>query len=239
MEKQFSVVFDEAVDEHAIGNTVLLPGDPLRAKFIADNFLQNAICYNNVRGMLGYTGTYKGKLISVQGTGMGIPSSLMYYHDLITVGQAKNLIRIGTAGSISKEVEILSVVLAMSASTTSGVNKSIFNGNDYAPTADFGLLKKSYDIAKEKKIKANVGRILTTDLYYDADVDFWKRWAEYGVVACDMETAGLYTIAAKYGVKALSILTISNSLLTLEETTMEDREKAFTNMMKIALEMAD
>lgn len=238
MEKQFSVVFEENVNSDSIAETVLLPGDPLRAKYIAETFLEDAVCYNTVRGMLGYTGTYKGKRISVQGTGMGMPSAWMYYHDLITVGGAKNLIRIGTAGSVSEDVEMLSVVMAISASTTSGINKDLFRGQDYAPAADFGLLKKAHAIAEEKQIKATVGKVLTTDLYYDAESDFWERWAQYGIVALDMETAGLYTVAAKYKVNALSILTISNSLLTMAETTMAERENAFTEMMEIALSLA-
>lgn len=238
MEKQFSVVFEEHVNKDTIAETVLLPGDPLRAKYIAETFLEDAVCYNNVRGMLGYTGTYKGKRISVQGTGMGMPSAWMYYHDLITVGGAKNLIRIGTAGSVSEDIPMLSVVMAISASTTSGINKDLFRGQDYAPAADFELLRKAHDFAREKNIKATVGKVLTTDLYYDAEPDFWERWAQYGIVALDMETAGLYTVAAKYKANALSILTISNSLLTMEETTMAERENAFTEMMEIALSLA-
>ncbi len=225
--------------EGDIASTVLLPGDPLRAKYIAENFLTDAICYNQVRGMYGYTGTYKGKRISVQGTGMGIPSISIYLNELITSYKAKNLIRIGSCGSMQADIKIRDVILAMSASTNSHINKIRFNGMDYAPTADFNLLKKAYDIALEKNISVKIGSVLTSDTFYQDDPNSWKHWANYGVLAVEMETAALYTLAAKFKVNALSILTVSDSLVTREETTSEERQKTFNQMVEVALELAE
>jgi len=224
--------------EGDIAGTVLLPGDPLRAKYIAENFLTDAICYNDVRGMYGYTGTYKGKRISVQGTGMGIPSISIYVNELITNYKAKNLIRIGSCGSMQADIKIRDVILAMSASTDSHINKIRFNGMDYAPIANYNLLKRAYDIALEKDISIKVGSVLTTDTFYNDDPNSWKHWANYGILAVEMETAVLYTLAAKFKVNALSILTVSDSLVTREETTSEERQKTFTQMVEVALELA-
>ena len=225
--------------EGDIASTVLLPGDPLRAKYIAENFLTDAICYNQVRGMYGYTGTYKGKRISVQGTGMGIPSISIYVNELITNYKAKNLIRIGSCGSMQTDIKIRDVILAMSASTDSHINKIRFNGMDYASTANFNLLKRAYDIALEKDISIKVGSVLTTDTFYHDDPNSWKHWANYGILAVEMETAVLYTLAAKFKVNALSILTVSDSLVTREETTSEERQKTFNQMVEVALELAE
>lgn len=225
--------------EGEIASTILLPGDPLRAKYIAENFLTDTICYNEVRGMYGYTGAYKGKRISVQGTGMGIPSVSIYLNELITSYKAKNLIRIGSCGSMQPDIKIRDVVLAMSASTDSHINKIRFNGMDYAPTANFDLLKKAYDIALEKDIPIKVGSVLTTDTFYHDAPNSWKHWANYGVLAVEMETAALYTLAAKFKVNALSILTVSDSLVTKEETTSEERQKTFNQMVEVALELAE
>jgi purine-nucleoside phosphorylase len=225
--------------EGDIAGTVLLPGDPLRAKYIAENSLSGAICYNEVRGMHGYTGTYKGKRISVQGTGMGIPSISIYVNELITNYRAKNLIRIGSCGSMQADIKIRDVILAMSASTDSNINKLRFYGMDFASTANFTLLKKAYDIALEKAISVKVGSVLTTDTFYSDDPNSWKHWANYGVLAVEMETAALYTLAAKFKVNALSILTVSDSLVTREETTSEERQKTFNQMVEVALELAE
>ena len=225
--------------EGDIASTVLLPGDPLRAKYIAENFLTDAICYNEVRGMYGYTGTYKGKRISVQGTGMGIPSISIYVNELITSYKVKNLIRIGSCGSMQADIKIRDVILAMSASTDSHINKIRFNGMDYASTANFDLLKKAYDIAIEKGISIKVGSVLTSDTFYNDDPNSWKHWANYGILAVEMETAVLYTLAAKFKVNALSILTVSDSLVTREETTSEERQKTFNQMVEVALELAE
>jgi purine-nucleoside phosphorylase len=221
-----------------IAETVLLPGDPLRAKWIAETFLENPVCYNDVRGMLGFTGTYQGKRISVQGTGMGIPSTLIYAHELINEYGVKNLIRVGSAGSYQKEVKIRDIVIAMAASTNSGLNTIRFNGADYAPTASFELFQKALAIAKEKNIPLKAGNILSSDEFYADDFESYKKWAEYGVLCVEMETSGLYTVAAKHKVNALSILTISDSLVTGERTTADEREQTFKEMIEIALGLA-
>lgn len=221
-----------------IAETILLPGDPMRAKFIAENMLENAVCYNEVRGMYGFTGTYKGKRVSVQGTGMGVPSISIYVNELISSYNVKNLIRIGTCGSLQEDVKLRDVILAMSSSTDSAVNKLRFGGMDYAPTASFKLLKKAYDIAQSKGIETKVGSILTSDTFYDDEVDGWKKWAKYGVLAVEMETAALYTLAAKFKVDALTILTVSDSLVTHELTTAQERQETFTKMVEIALGLA-
>ena len=225
-------------DKNDIAETVLLPGDPMRAKFIAENYLENAKCYNNVRGMLGYTGTYKGKRVSVQGTGMGMPSHSIYVNELINVYGAKKLIRIGTAGSISNDVNLKDIVLAQSACTNSGINNRRFKGMNYAPTSNFELLYDAYNYAKNKNVNVKVGTVLSSDLFYDDNDGSINLWSEYGCLAIEMETAELYTLAARYNVKALSILTISDHILKGEETTPEEREKTFTDMMEIALEIS-
>ena len=223
--------------EGSIAETVLLPGDPLRAKFIAENYLEDAVCYNEVRGMYGYTGTYKGKRISVQGTGMGLPSHSIYVNELIRFYGAMRLIRIGSAGSINDNVNVRDIVLAQSASTNSGINKRRFQGMDYAPTANFDLLSKAYSIAKDKGANVKAGNVLSSDLFYDDTGVSVKLWADYGCLAVEMETAELYTLAAKHNVEALSILTISDHIFKGEETTPEERQKSFTQMMEIALEL--
>lgn len=225
--------------EGEIASTVLLPGDPLRAKYIAENFLTDAICYNEVRGMYGYTGTYKGKRVSIQGTGMGVPSISIYLNELITNYKVENLIRIGSCGSMQANIKIRDVILAMSTSTDSHINKIRFNGMDYAPTANYNLLKRANGIAVEKGISVKVGSVLTTDTFYHDDPNSWKHWANYGVLAVEMETAVLYTLAAKFKVNALSILTVSDSLVTREETTSEERQKTFNQMVEVALELAE
>lgn len=220
-----------------IAETILLPGDPLRAKWIADTFLENVVCYNEVRGMLGFTGTYNGKRVSVQGTGMGIPSALIYANELITQFGVKNLIRVGSAGSYQKDVKIRDIVLAMAASTTSGINSQRFHGASYAPTATFELFNKAVITAKEKNIPIKAGNVLSSDEFYTDNFEDYKHWAEFGVLCVEMETAGLYTTAAKHNVNALSILTISDSLVTKEKTTAEEREQTFKEMVLIALDI--
>lgn len=218
-----------------VAKTVLLPGDPLRAKWIAETFLEDVFCYNEVRGMLGYTGVYNGIPVSVQGTGMGIPSTLIYCHELINDYGAENLIRVGTAGSYQKEIKLRDIVIAMSASSTSGINNARFNNANYCPTASFSLFQKALQCAKRHSIEVKAGNILSSDEFYDDDYDSYKKWAKYGVLCVEMETSGLYTIAAKYKVNALTILTISDSLVTKERTSQEDRETSFHNMIRIAL----
>ncbi|PHR13179.1 MAG: purine-nucleoside phosphorylase [Aequorivita sp.] len=218
-----------------IAESVLLPGDPMRAKWIAETFLENAKCYNDVRGMLGYTGTFKGKPISVQGTGMGIPSALIYCHELINDYGVKNLIRVGSAGSYQKDINIRDIVIAMAASSTSGINNTRFVNCDYSPTADFDLFMKAALYAKNNNISIKAGNVLSSDQFYEDDFNSYKQWADFGVLCVEMEAAGLYTIAAKFNVKALAILTISDSLVTGERTTADEREGSFSKMIEIAL----
>lgn len=221
-----------------IAETILLPGDPLRAKYIAETFLQDVVQYNNVRGMLGFTGTYKGKRVSVQGTGMGVPSIGIYTHELINEYGVKNLIRIGTAGSIQENIKIRDVVIAMSASTDSAINKLRFNGADYAPTASSELFLKAHEIGVKKGLSMKAGNVLTSDTFYGDDPEAWKKWAKFGVLCVEMETAQLYTTAAKFGVNALTLLTISDSLVTGEVTSAEERQTTFNDMIEVALESA-
>ena len=218
-----------------IAESVLLPGDPMRAKWIAETFLENAKCYNDVRGMLGYTGTFQGKPISVQGTGMGIPSALIYCHELINDYGVKNLIRVGSAGSYQKDINLRDIVIAMAASSNSGINNTRFVNCDYSPTADFELFMKAALYAKENNIPIKAGNVLSSDQFYEDDFNNYKKWAYFGVLCVDMEAAGLYTIAAKFNVKALAILTISDSLVTGESTTADEREGSFSKMIEIAL----
>ena len=221
-----------------VAETILLPGDPLRAKWIAETFLDNPICFNKIRGMLGFTGTYKGKPVSVMGTGMGVPSISIYAHELITEYGVKNLIRVGSAGSYQAHIKIRDIVLAMAASSNSGINELRFGGADFAPTASFELFEKAVETAKNKNIPIKAGNIFTSDEFYADDFESYKKWSKFGVLCVEMETAGLYTVAAKYAVHALSILTISDSLVTGERSTSTERETTFKEMIYIALELA-
>jgi len=227
-----------AAKEGEIAEVILLPGDPLRAKYVADNFLENVIQYNSVRNMLGFTGTYKGKKVSVQGTGMGIPSISIYVNELFRDYGVKRAIRIGTAGSLNKDVQIRDMVIAMSACTNSGANNIRFGGRNYAPTATFSLLKTAWDVAVSKGWQPKVGPIVSADMFYSEDPEEWKLWAKFGCLAVEMECAELYTLAAKYGREALGIMTISDSLVTGEATSAEERQTTFTRMMETALETA-
>lgn len=220
-----------------IAETVLLPGDPLRAKYIAENFLEDAQIYNEVRNMFGYTGTYKGHPISVQGTGMGVPSISIYVNELINSYDVKKLIRVGTAGAIQKDVKVRDVILAMSASTDSQMNRLTFGGIDYAPTANFDLLLKAYHAGVSKGLQLKVGNVFTADHFYNDNSDL-EKWAKYQILAVEMESAALYTLAAKYSRQALSVLTISDHIITGEETTAEERQTTFNDMIEVALEAA-
>jgi len=230
--------FHIGAKEGDIAESILLPGDPMRAKYIADTFLENPKCYNEVRGMYGFTGQYKGKRVSVQGTGMGIPSISIYLNELISTYKVKTLIRVGSCGAIQKNLKLRDIILATAASTDSSFNKLKFGGNDFAPTASFDLLQKAYSAAHTLSIPLTVGTVLSTDTFYGDNPDFWKTWANYGVLAVEMETSALYTIAAKFGVSSLSLLTVSDSIVSGEVTTSEEREKTFSNMIRIALEVA-
>ncbi|MGP4064721.1 purine-nucleoside phosphorylase [Oceanobacillus sp. M65] len=222
-----------------IADKILLPGDPLRAKFIAENFLEDVSQYNEVRGMYGFTGTYKGERISVQGTGMGVPSISIYVNELIQSYDVKKLIRVGTCGAIQKDVKVRDVILAQGSTTDSQMNRMVFQGIDYAPLADFELLKNAYDAGLEKGLNLRVGNVFTSDTFYrDNAKEVNELLAAYKVLAVEMETTALYTLAAKYCRQALSVLTVSDHILTGEETSAEERQTTFNEMMEIALEAA-
>ena len=222
--------------EGQIASSVLLPGDPLRAKNIAETMLEDVTCFNQVRGMLGYTGTYKNKPVSVMGSGMGMPSLSIYLNELVTGYHVKTLIRVGTCGGLQPDLKVGDIVLAMTASTDSQMNKIRFNNLDYAPSASFDLLLKAHQTAGTLGIQVKVGGMFASDTFYNDDPIWWKKWAEYGALVCEMETSALYTLAAKFKVEALSILTVSDSLVTGEESTSEQREKGFTDMTRLAME---
>jgi len=219
-----------------IAESILLPGDPLRAKYIAETFLEDVSCYNEVRGMLGFTGSYKGKRVSVQGTGMGLPSISIYVNELIREYGVKNLIRVGSCGAIQKDMHVRDVVLAMTASTDSNINRLTFPGIDYAPCANFNLLHNAFQIGTERGIHIKAGNVLSADVFYRDNMDLVKQLGDYGVLAVEMETTALYTLAAKYGAQALSILTVSDHIFTGEDTTAEERQTTFDDMVVIALE---
>jgi purine-nucleoside phosphorylase len=221
-----------------IAPVILLPGDPLRAKYIAQNMLQDAVCFNEVRGMLGFTGYYGEKRISVMGTGMGVPSMSIYVNELVQEYQVRTLIRVGTCGTMQPEMKMGDIVLAMTVSTDSNVNRLRFGGMDFAPAASFRLLLKAYETARKLGVDVRVGGVFSTDSFYIENEDWWKKWAAYGVLVCEMETSALYTLAAKYQVEALSVLTVSDSLVTGESASSEQREKEFSLMAKVALETA-
>lgn len=220
-----------------IADKILLPGDPLRAKFIAENFLEDAVCFNNVRGMLGYTGTYKGERVSVMGTGMGMPSISIYATELITSYGVKKLIRVGTAGSLNKDVHVHDLVLAQAAATTSSMIKNEWPLYDFPQIADFDLLDKAYHIAKDLGMTVHTGSVLSVDAFYSDFADTNIKLGEMGVKAVEMEAAALYYLAAKHKVQALGIMTISDSLVNPDEdTTAQERQTTFTDMMKVGLE---
>lgn len=222
-----------------ISDTVLLPGDPLRAKFIAENYLTNVYQYNSVRNMYGYTGYYKGKKISVQGTGMGIPSIGIYTYELINYYGVKNLIRVGSAGAISSDLELYDIVYAMGASTNSNYASQYELPGTYAPIASYQLLQRAVDIGNRKCSSVIVGEVLSTDTFYDRrGLKQLQQWKDMGVLCVEMETSALYMNAAAFGVNALSILFISDNPFTGESTTSEEREKSFTEAIEIALELA-
>jgi len=221
-----------------IADTVLLPGDPLRAKHVAETLLDHAVCYNNVRGMLGFTGYYKGKRVSIQGTGMGMGSISIYVNELINTYNAKNLIRVGTCGTIQEKMSLGQVILAMSASGDSDANMLYFDGMHYAATADFDLLTKAYQAANKMNIKTYQGSVFSTNTFYDDSPNRWDKWQKHGILGVEMETQMLFTLAKRFGIKALSILTVSDNIITGEASSTTEREQSYTDMMKIALELA-
>ena len=224
-----------AAKEGQIADTVLLPGDPLRAKYIAENFLKDAECYTSVRNMFGFTGTYKGKRVSVQGTGMGQPSLSIYVNELFQFYNVQKAVRIGTCGSIQPDVNVRDLVLGLAACTDSSLLNQRFGDLHFAPTPDWGLLRTAGETAEAKGIKPHVGAIVSSDLFYDENEN-WRLWQKYGAIALEMEAAELYTLAKKYGRKALAILTVSDNVLTHEETTAEERQTSFVQMMEVALD---
>lgn len=221
-----------------IAETILLPGDPLRAKFIADTFLEDAVQFNTVRNMLGYTGTYKGKRISVMGTGMGVPSIGIYSYELIHFYGVKNLIRVGSCGAFQEDLKLFDVILGMGACTNSSYAHQYNLPGTYSAIASWELLNKAKLAADEKGIPIRVGNILTSDTFYSSDETAVKKWTDMNVLAVEMEAYALYCNAAAAGVNALVILTVSDSIINKQETTPEEREKSFTRMMEIALELA-
>jgi purine-nucleoside phosphorylase len=237
-ERRLGVSIHIGAQKGEIAPTILLPGDPLRARHIAETLMQDAVCFNEVRGMLGYTGTYKGKRVSAMGTGMGIPSFSIYVHELLAEYGVKTLIRVGTCGAFQAGLKVGDIVLAMTGSTDSHTNRLRFGGMDYAPAASSDLLFKAWQFAKDNGINVNVGSVVSCDTFYYDDRDWWKQWADYGVLACEMETSALYTLAAKFKLDALSILTVSDSLISHEESTAQQREQGFSSMARIALEIA-
>ncbi len=225
-----------AAKQGEIAESILLPGDPLRAKFIAENYLQDAFCYSEVRNMLGFTGRYKGQRVSVQGTGMGIPSISIYVNELFKDYGVQNAIRIGTAGALQESIGLRDIVLAMAACTDSGANAIRFKGLSFAPTANWELLHRAWQLATDKGLDPKTGNIVSSDMFYTEDPEQWRLWASWGVLAVEMECAELYTLAAKYKRRALSILTISDSMISKEATSSQEREKRFGAMAELALD---
>lgn len=220
-----------------IAPRVLLPGDPLRAKWIAETYLADATCYSTVRNMLGFTGTYRGVEVSVQGTGMGMPSAAIYAEELLAEYGVTTLVRVGSCGALAESLHLRDVVAAIGSSTDSGMNRLRFDGLvDYAPVADFGLLRTAVDVAAEHGVQMHVGPIMASDVFYHPRPDLYDRLAEYGVLAVEMESAALYTLAAKFRARALTILTVSDHLKTGEHMIAQDREQSFHDMAKIALD---
>lgn len=221
-----------------IAETILLPGDPLRAKFIADTYLENVVQFNTVRNMFGFTGDYKGQRISVMGTGMGIPSASLYAHELIHTFGVKNLIRIGTCGGMAEGLDLFDLVVASAASTDSNFMHHYKLPGTFAPTASWPLLSAVAKEAEAQGKTLNVGNVLSSDVFYRSDFSDAAKWAEMGVLAVEMETAGIYAVAAAAGVQALSVFTVSDHLFKGVETTAEQRQTAFTDMMELVLPVA-
>ena len=217
--------------------TVLMPGDPLRAKFIAENFLTEARLINNVRGVQGYTGKYKGKELSVMASGMGMPSIAIYAYELYNFFDVESIIRVGTAGGMNENVHIKDIVLGQGACTDSNFASQFGTNGTFCPIADFSLLVKAYDISKEMGLVTHVGNLYSTDVFYNDDDSNTPKWSALGVLAVEMEAAALYTTAARLGKRALAICTISDHLITGEKTSAGERQTGFTDMMKVALEL--
>jgi purine-nucleoside phosphorylase len=220
-----------------IAPRVLMPGDPLRAKWIAETYLDGATCYSTVRNMFGFTGRYQGVEVSIQGSGMGMPSASIYSHELFAEYDVKTLIRVGSCGAITEDLQLRDVIAASAACTDSAMNRVRFDGLiDYAPVADFGLLRTSVDAAAARNIPMRVGSVLAADAFYTERPDLFDRLARYGVLAVEMESAALYTIAARFRARALTILTVSDHIQTGAHTTAEERQQTFAEMVEVALD---
>ncbi|RIQ30075.1 purine-nucleoside phosphorylase [Jiangella rhizosphaerae] len=219
-----------------IAETVLLPGDPLRAEWIAKTYLDDVSCYSQVRNMLGFTGTYRGERVSVQGTGMGQPSISIYVHELLAEYGAKTLVRVGSCGGLLADVAIRDLVIGISAATDSSMNALRFEGFHYAPTADFSLVRAYVEKAEAAGARYHVGQLFSTDVFYHDRPELRDRLTQYGVMAVEMEAAALYTLAAKFGARAMAVCTVSDNLVTGEETSAEERERTFAEMVELALD---
>ena len=221
-----------------IAETVLMPGDPYRAKWAAETFLEDAVCVNEVRGMLGFTGTWKGNRVTIHGSGMGMPSLSIYANELIRDYNAQTLIRIGSCGGMQKSVDVRDVILAMTASSLSTPSSGIFKEFNFAPPADWGLLRAAAAAAEAKGTPTHVGGIYSSDVFYDERPDLNEQMTRHGILGVEMEAAELYNLAARYGRRALAVLTVSDHLITGEALPSEDRERSFGDMVEIALEAA-
>ncbi len=225
-----------AAEHGQVAARVLLPGDPLRAEWIAQTYLTDVQCYSRVRNMLGFTGTFRGERVSVQGTGMGQPSLAIYAHELLSEYDARTLVRVGSCGALTSDLALRDVILAMSASTDSAMNRHRFEGIDFAPTADYGLLRAADDAARARGLSVRVGPVASWDVFYSDRPELLERLAGYGVLAVEMETAALYTLAAKHGARALAVLTVSDVVVTGEQASAVERERSFADMVELALE---
>ncbi|MDQ6687130.1 MAG: purine-nucleoside phosphorylase [Actinomycetota bacterium] len=221
-----------------IAPTVLLPGDPLRARWIAETHLDDSSCYSSVRGMLGFTGTWNGQPVSVQGSGMGQPSMAIYVNELFKEYDVAQVVRVGSCGALTSELALRDIVIASGACTDSSMNRLRFHGLDYAPVADFGLLRAAYDIAVRRGVEPHVGLLFSSDSFYSTRAELVSHLVEHGVLAVEMEASALYTLAASYRRKALAICTVSDHIVTGEQTTSLEREQTFSTMVEIALTAA-
>ncbi|MDO4594142.1 MAG: purine-nucleoside phosphorylase [Tissierellia bacterium] len=229
----------EAKNKDEIAKTVLMPGDPLRAKYIAENYLDDPVLFNSTRGMLGYTGYYKGKKVSVMGSGMGLASSMIYYNELFMFYDVETIIRVGTAGSMQEDVKLKDIVVATSACSDSAINTDVFGKYHFSVTPDFNLLLKASEKSKELNLNTHFGQVLSAEEFYsNMSEEISENMRKYGIMCVEMETYGLYTVARRRGKKGLGLFTISDSLITGEADSAENRQNAYTNMMELALEIA-
>ena len=225
-------------DKGDIAKTVLISGDPLRAKHTAEKMLSDVSCYNQVRGMYGYTGSFRGKRVSIQGTGMGIPTTAIYLNELFMFYDVECVIRVGTCGALQSDIELGEIILAMSASSDSNMNRLYFDQLDFAPTADFNLLLDAFEHSKKLDTVTHVGPIFSSDNFYDDTDNRWNKWINHGILGVEMETSILYTLAARFNAKALSLLTVSDNIITGESSSSKDREQSYMSMMELGFQIA-